>query len=182
MASIKTTKTDRTFDQFVDQLKKEGYKKLGRGSFALVMGKPGADTVIKISYNESDPWPVYAETIRKSKLSDNPWLPKVFSIKRFEDEFGDSYHVAEMERLRPLKSNRQSSQMVDTIEGMWNSVTNSNKMALAFIDRQFVAAVKLIDKVIDKHNDDYNEAWLDLHTGNIMRRGDQYVFTDPMAG
>ena len=75
---------------------KAGNALVGVGCYSAVVQKGNDyDKVIKIGTNMDDPWLGYYHWI-VAKNQDNPFVPKIYSHREFED-----YYITIMERLEP---------------------------------------------------------------------------------
>jgi hypothetical protein len=77
-------------------LKREGYKRLGKGAFAEAWSQRGSDTVIKISTVEDVCWLRYAKWAKTQQ--DNPHVPKISMLKTYKTKDGTLF-VARVEKL-----------------------------------------------------------------------------------
>lgn len=80
-------------------LRREGYKRLGKGAFAEAWAQHGSDTVIKISTVEDVCWLRYAKWAKSQP--DNPHLPKIHSLKTYNTKDGTLF-VARVEKLKEV--------------------------------------------------------------------------------
>ena len=184
MAKIKAQQTTETADEFAKRLRKMGYRCIGTGAFAAVYARPGDDVVIKIGlHGEEDPWLHYAYAVKSSKQ--NPWLPKINKVglfrKKDSDGYPEDYYVAEIERLKPITIGRKRShrEVLEGLDSVWDIVERSSLKAMRLfgLDDNLIEAFRVITKVQDRTNSSR-----DIHSGNVMLRGDQFVITDPLCG
>jgi hypothetical protein len=162
-------------------------RRMSSGAFSEVFHDPNHnDRVIKVTND-----PAYMKYIRWcQKQVDNPFVPKVYDVKRIyvnwagEDRW---VHVISLEKLRHIPSNRVHK-LCPTLHknGAENLYTAeyTHPDALFFKDWKRLAKttkdphLKKLLKYITVVN-----AEIDLHEGNIMIRPStkQYVFTDPLV-
>jgi hypothetical protein len=183
---------EETLDDFVASMKNRGAKIIGRGNNAMVFTNPDNDnTVIKVMHQ---PDPAYLAYLRQSnKHPDNPWLPQVLDINSQALDSPDQRSTTTvwniiLERLRPA-SGAEVKNAVDTV--------------LATVDPRYLGA-----KPIDTYRtfDDIKKLWptiaqhssnadirvfaeflsqfrpqdIDVSNTNVMMRGPQLVFADPV--
>lgn len=148
------------YQRLVSRLIKRSYKLLGSGCYSIVFEAPCKSHVIKVGSTLSDPWIVYAESI---KDSNNLHFPRIYSLYQNECE---DYYVAVVERLHHVQDINES----------WKSFRDSvlNNRPREPEQRE---VLKLLNSLLSKM--DY--AKLDLHLDNIMMRGDTFVISDPLA-
>jgi hypothetical protein len=177
--------TDETPHQYVSRITDElNYKMLGKGCFAAVYAPPKSDFVVKVGRNMEDGWLNYAADLQTSahKLSGNKWIPTVHSVEIYEypdDASTDYYYVAVMERLVPLKDNKATDGFAYALQEVVRIVRDYGKQGVKLfdligIDKSLVDVLKLICK-----HQTYKD--IDIHNGNVMKRGTQFVITDPLA-
>lgn len=183
MAKIKAQQTTETADEFAKRLRKMGYRCIGTGAFAAVYSRPGDDVVIKIgSDGEDDPWLHYAHACKSSKP--NPWLPKINKVALFNvttsNGWDEQYYVAEIERLKPITTSRKRihREVLEGLDSVWDIAERSSLKAMRLLgmDDNLVEAFRVITMVQDRTNGSR-----DIHSGNVMLRGDQFVITDPLC-
>lgn len=80
-------------------LKREGYKRLGKGMFAEAWAQPGSDSVIKISTREDVCWLRYARWAKQNQR--NPHVPRIDMLKTYNTKDGTLF-VARVEKLKEV--------------------------------------------------------------------------------
>lgn len=148
------------YQRLVRQLIKRNYKLLGSGCYSAVFETRCNSRAIKIGSTLSDPWIVYADSI---KDSDNLHFPRIYSLYQNECE---DYYVAVVERLSPVED------FGADLKTFRDAVLNNRPRELE--QRE---ALKVLNRLLSRM--DY--AKLDLHLENIMMRGDTFVISDPLA-
>jgi len=181
--------------RIIKNMTKNGTRVLGVGCYSAVLAS-GAEKVIKVGADMGDPWLDYYHMIVKPMQANNH-IPKVHS---FYAE--DSYYIASMERLEEVKPCTDAAELVDFIkdyidtrsteEEFRDTVTEFPKLVPNI--EEFMQAVNTLKTHTvfnstkrDSEGNDMNDLWetgfddrcLDLHTGNVMLRGDVLVITDP---
>ena len=148
------------YQRLVSRLIKRNYKLLGSGCYSVVFETACKRRAIKIGSTLSDPWVVYAESI---KDSNNLHFPRIYSLYQNESE---DYYVAVVERLHHVQD----------LSADWKSFRDSvlNNCPREPEQRE---ALKVLNLLLSRM--DY--AKLDLHLDNIMMRGDIFVISDPLA-
>lgn len=91
-----------TSDQYRFQLEREGWRTLGSGHFAVVLGHPDHDYVIKVGRRDMDKdgYPAYAAFCLERQ--DNPHVPRIHSFEWFdcpEGSVNKRFYVVRMEKL-----------------------------------------------------------------------------------
>lgn len=175
-------------------LRKNGWKKLGNGSFAAVFGKPGLSYVIKVPFYRDRPWMKYAEYCMTHR--NNPHVMKVSFLK---EETSTHFFIAAIERLKnfpnyggmsmadyavdyieQLSNGHKPKEIMQRIEKrakeMLGHTGTMNKQESNWLLKVLMPQIPALAKVVmDLKNIDH----LDLHQGNIMMRGKTIVIIDP---
>ena len=176
---------------YLDRLKSLGIKPLGRGSKGTVFQHPTMPNVAVKVY-ERDDWDKSVFWLRWcEKNQKNPYVPKIYrlgKLKNIELDVSETkqninaYHVAFMEKLekcpRPLvlETFTRTGALPDVINRVrtfwdfedkpkWASITDKNLL-------------QVLKKIKSLSGTDSNGS--DLIDANIMRRGKQIVFSDPV--
>lgn len=165
---------------------------LGYGVYAQVYSKKdNKRTAVKIGYLDKDDFGSYAylNYIKiVSKMSDNPFFPKVNSVTVFKQRgHGDVCYVVELERLR---RNTTVSNYVLEDDIIW--LTNKDGRTLRrevrdayrlcdivvpeSLKLHYVQMIKVLRHLAVRYGHD-----LDVHEENVMFRGKQLVVTDPVS-
>ena len=186
-------------NQTIRWLRKNGFKQIGRGWFAVVFAKAGHNRVVKISTAQDDCWIAFAQYAQTK--TNNPHLPKIPWIKRYQ---GDRHGIAQeffitiIERLDPLNDQtipritdkgvlfgimlfaNLDFSTVDSIEDAYNnqpglSMANDPEIITKYRNHPFIKTVQEINRLP-------GDCTSDLHSGNLMIRKDgTVVITDPLA-
>jgi hypothetical protein len=168
-------------------LRKNGWRKLGAGSFAAVFGKTGLNYVIKVPFYRDRPWMRYAQYCVEHR--GNPHVMKVSFLK---EETSNHFFIAAIERLKkfPVINGWDMSKVVANYtdnmkfysnEEMIETVTN---YANAQSDKKMAnwllkVLVPQLPKLTETVKDLGALGNLDLHEFNIMMRGNKVVIIDP---
>lgn len=152
-----------TSKRLIRRLINRGYKLLGSGCYSAVFEGRDKTRAIKIGSTLADPWLIYAEQIQSL---DNPLFPRIYSLHCFEYE---DYYVAVTERLQVLEDDYDANSSWMRLSREIRDCSSSEPIV-----RQAGQLLNSLLRTIDY-------ARLDLHHGNIMRRGDQLVLNDPLA-
>ena len=183
---------EETLDDYLASLKSSGAKLLGRGNNAMVFTNPEDDrTVIKVMHQ---PDPAYLAYLRQSiKHPNNPWLPRVLDVtsQAFDTANPRSSTTAwiiVLEKLRPASA-AEVKNAVDTV--------------LATVDPRYLGRrpvdayrtfddIKKLWPIIAQHSSDadirvfaeflsqFAPQDIDVSNANVMMRGPQLVFADPV--
>lgn len=159
------------------RLQKLRIKKLGSGLFSTVYQHPThSDVVVKL-VNDDPMYIKYAKYCMAHPK--NAYLPKVYSIHRVTlvcEYTGRRYHchLVFLEKLQSAGQKKISTLAKDLFGKLrftsvdydeWRDLAKSTK------DTQLRDLAKILYKLEAE----------DIHSENVMRRGDQLVFTDPVA-
>lgn len=170
------------FDIIVKDLKKRGYKLIGMGLYSEVFGHPNKNKVYKIICSNDGAYLQYA---KKIKNLDNPYLPKIHSIKEgFKENVQAVIVIEKLETMDIRKSNKKISKTLNKdISGYGNCGVCLHRSDLentleSTACKKLKQAIKIILEVA--------EEWLlDLHDENYMfrRTGEKFqlVFSDPIS-
>jgi len=182
-------KAQGTLEEYYDKLRKDGWKFAGSGAGGTVYVK--GDLALKVSSDEAyDHFLEYALAHQN-----NPWFPKIYDVKRFEDVYyskedrdnnsrfawtpwtpgkGDDYTVTLMEKLAFRKgSYKQRKNLSGTMEATGKEINWGLKPPMKGMSRNQKQAVKICAELFKEH-------MADLHDRNIMYRGKQPVIIDPV--
>lgn len=167
---------------FVAQLKAQGYQSVGNGHNSWVLALPNSKEVVKIgSADEADS--LSYKWLRWCKTSRNIFAPHILSLTLSRKGF----FVATMERLTPA-SETDIIQFLDT-----SSLCDILKRSRVVPDRWDFIAPELIPEIRDRNlrslfktiyklGTEYRgRHGLDITLENIMKRGSQLVFVDPVV-
>jgi hypothetical protein len=150
-------------------------KKLGSGAFAIVYeGHDGFAYKISLTDMGDDAWLVYAKAAKRTK---NPLFPVILNLFTFEGEY-----CCKMEKLEKIKKTKTTGNFF----GQLSKHFYDGKVKEAFEHLNTFSTIEYNDykkwsKKIDNILDENYGAELDLHSGNVMFRGNQLVITDPVA-
>lgn len=152
------------------RLEKGGYSVTGEGFFATVWTKD--DVAIKVAIGDIG-YDTWLEECLKNQ--GNPYFPKIFDVKRFTDVKRERTSVTKldvtvvsMERLEKKEDKYQAEQL-----GTKYGRARSRKIKTN--DKHERELFKALNRV------ESSRGWLDIHSENILFRGDQPVITDPVA-
>lgn len=157
-------------DAFNKFLTDNGFKKLGTGSFGTVFESPNYPWVFKLFYND----PAYFKFFEFARANQsNPYLP---TIKGKYIRLNKGVYVIRLEKLEKLGYN--SPREFPALDHLLNIITAADfkrEMAqVKKIDPKLADTIGQISKLLG------NDFEFDLHSGNLMKRGNQLVITDPI--
>ena len=182
-----TVGTDASMFTFCKALEKDGYQLLGSGCFGAAYAKPDSKLVMKIGrIHRNQPYLAWIAQLQKAPRHEN--LPIIYGITRFvgQKDDQDAFFVVIMERLddaakhlrgRSKKSQQSREWYARVGRRAWHlkrsisSYETSPEIALASDPVAAMIAAAAID----------GEGDLDMHYGNVMRRGQTLVITDPIC-
>ena len=154
-------------DIVVDSFRKRGYRKIGEGLYATVVAKD--DVAIKICYARDNLNTIEYLNYCKTHWKKNPVLPRVYYTRELENGV---YCIA-MERLKKNTAKSSKHPIVYFHDNYEDPLSKENKVLW---DKNPMKALKAIKNISEDEDD------MDLHEYNILFRGKQPVFVDPLAG
>lgn len=145
-----------------------GYKhRIGGGHYSTVFQSFNPRRVMKIG--GGDNWPEYVQWAHALGECGR-FAPKVYGMRFLEN----SDYVALCERLDPLPS--EYGRDMDATIGRWGSELESIANWMVRLDTVFPGALAFYRKL----HAEYGAHNLDIQTPNLMIRGNQLVFNDPV--
>lgn len=166
--------------------KAEGYKScLGSGLYARVYAKKGSDAVLKVGdVDRNDAYLSYVKAILRTKKQ-SAFLPQIIWVKIFRDPRTREPGVM-IVKMEKLKAVRDSKEVEATIEALDNYFEHWSSRDTMFKSYKLLGVEVTVPKdlrtafsVLDSAQRSNDHTW-DWHSGNIMLRGKQLVFTDPL--
>jgi len=181
---------------------KEKIKKLGGGAFSQVFQHPQFHNVVTKVYSGKDK--LFAKYVTWClQHQNNPYVPKI--IEQVEYQNPDptaaikAYNIVFMQKMTPVRDHKQFSDLLlkaleldlETLDDDEVECSEQLEYAARNYDmHMLVSAVRQAfrlghgDKAfveVWKHILSYGIDSIDLHPGNVMLRGSQLVFSDPVA-
>lgn len=180
---------------------------IGKGRYSTVRNDPkDPHMVIKktkfdknsTSYHNKDVYPQFIEALINSDQKMNPYFPRVYGMKSYNDKSDDKLHKFNIERLEDLRElsaeemdHIMSLIMDDDVRKAWridnermlawfiSEAIKKNSVRKEIKDKNLYDALTFLSKFLKKN-------WfLDLHSENMMFRrtpyGPQLVITDPFS-
>lgn len=139
------------------------FKQIGSGLFAVVLKNKTYPYVLKIYDKNDTGYKHYLDFCIKNQ--DNPYVPK---IKGRPVSIRDTrYMVIRIETLEPINKGDMRTFYI-----LWEGVRNGTTT-----DRNLKKVIDFIEMMKTDPGIHF-----DLHQGNVMKRGNQLVVTDPLAG
>lgn len=174
-----------TASRVIKNLHNRGNTVIGAGCYAAAISTKNKDTIIKIGNNINDPCLFYYEYIVE-KHKNNPYVPKIESLYI---DYDNEYYVAVMERLKTSISDDY-----DFLTCISNFV--KGRIAEAVFRKIAKKHISDVCSLVDlcysiRHYTDFfshqnqgnlyddSVRVLDMHSQNIMFRGNVPVITDP---
>lgn len=169
-------------------------KRIGYGSYASVYGSKRSNIVYKIGHVcDNAAYLSYINVIKKSR-NDNPFFPKIYGMRVYTNkhhkknrDLGNDVFIIAMERLAPInKLHRPLLNWVETYfaeklgsDISWKNISSGAKLLGVDIKipRKLQHALNAIEAACSENY--YFD--IDVHDENVMLRGNQIVFTDPIA-
>jgi hypothetical protein len=174
------------FKDFISKALQHGWELKGTGKFGTVLYKSGKDYVYKVYRDEYDTYRAYAEWARRHQA--NPFVPKVGKVIKIPGT--DHIYANKIEILKPLENSNDPKlkKYIDRELVNKEQLTTKDEYNPFYAElesqyfRQALKSLYFSDKNFKQVIDFvYKFASLDLHSGNVMWRGDQLVITDPVA-
>lgn len=169
--------------ELVKFLKKQGYELLGDGAFSDVFAKPGEKFVLKVIRRNANE-DCYLQYVKALQGKTNPHFPKIGRIREYKTEAGMTWYVIPVERLKrvtpPVFRKRPDCIFAYSYEAYSKPASLKNVHPVDYDEMvekypQLVEALKFI------HSTFTGQCDMDLHSGNMMLRGDTLVLTDPIG-
>lgn len=165
-----------TYEEFQTKMENNGYRVIGSGLFATVWGKKGDNShVIKVAVDD----PGYEEYLQYVLANqENPYFPRVFDVKRFEDvrtSWGkNNLTVVSMELLQAgQRKTKQAFGLQITRALNPYDAKLAERAKAKFKTKHEKQLLAVMNRMRE------SRSWLDLHDGNIMYRDKQLVIIDP---
>lgn len=164
-------------------------QKLGGGAFSQVFQHPHySNVVVKVYTARDTAYKRYQKWCMAHQS--NPYVPQIIGQTEYVSDTAKrngKFNIVFMEKMTPLKSYARLEKLIVKALG-GAPITFKN-------DDTTISASDLgkISKIVSKGgtDKDFAEVWkqimtfdingIDLHAGNVMLRGSQLVFTDPVA-
>jgi hypothetical protein len=169
-------------------MKKQGWKKIGAGAFAIVFSNPEKPYVVKITTIPDLGYDHYVQSIKKFR---NKHFPKISDRKEISYDFNDpltndketiKFFIYFIEKLYAIDGRIKYSLASELYDIAFESYANQKEIKNIhnnYIknDPSLFKAAQIVGKMAQNK---YFE--IDIHAGNIMRREDgTIVITDPYA-
>lgn len=170
-----------TYKEYVKRLLDLDYTKLGEGGFGTVFQHPCFDNVAVKVVKQDRAYRKFASFCIENPH--NPWLPRIASVKSIKLDDANLAYVVFMEKLQPVTPAyvAQLKQAMQSKYGLrlwsdtqwfnrasWRAIATHKDTPPDFAELAAYFATNLNN--------------IDLVPSNFMRRGNQLVFNDPMAG
>jgi hypothetical protein len=161
---------DTAMEKLTDYLETQGFKHIGQGSYSEIYLKPGYPWMFKLWSHD----PAYLWWITwAAQHQDNPNVPRV---KGLPVKIAPDTYVVRLEKLRG-RSRYDHKQLTDMLDGI-ETVDDISKEDLQWIRREYPGIYDAL-RVIQRAGSDFV---VDLHSDNIMMRGQIPVLADPVVG
>jgi len=176
-----------TVSEYKKRLKNIGIREIGAGYFSHVYAHPKqSDVVVKLVAKQD---PRYIRYAKRCMKVDNRWMPKVLGItnatfitKRKKGPPTAKRQIVFLERLRKAKIREIKAAVKSILQGV--DVDHDYYVTFDDFDRQTWRDIWKQSPC--KETRQFAEIMYrycpeDIHNDNVMMRGDQLVFTDPVA-
>jgi hypothetical protein len=177
--------TGLTWQMLIHRIDTSGAKVRGEGTFSFVYDNPRSTTqVIKVSkVHRNGNALLWLEWCSKNPSS---YVPKVYSIERFQGPENQKYFVATMEKLtggHPTKKEMESFCLAHNIKDNF-PYQRISEMVLTPTNvtdtKAYPDLSRVIKAIVYISNNDRH--WQDINATNIFIRGSDLVFVDPLTG
>ncbi len=175
---------EETLKDYSDRLVKTlNVKRLGSGAYAHVFQHPAfSNVVVKVFTARDKTYKRYLAWCLKHQ--NNKYVPKIIEAVPFKSDTGDAYTIVFMQKMTKVSESKfgdwLESMFGEKIAAIYHDDEDWSKLYAAI--HKASAKIKDADfKEIWDHVLSYGEHRLDLHAGNIMMRGNQVVFSDPVG-
>lgn len=155
--------------QFSNYMQSNGFEMLGTGISGMAFEKPNYPWIFKI-FTDDNGYLFYFNYSRTNQ--NNPHVPKVKGrpIKITPNTF-----LVRVEKLKELSPAMHRSELIDLITSIEWPDDYTPELRNIFV-KKYPHIVPVLDTII------HSGYSLDLHTGNLMARGNTIVITDPLLG
>lgn len=163
-----------SLDEWELIMKQYGFKHLGSGNFGSVYERPGYPWVFKIfTYDKA----YFNYLTYAMNHQGNPHIPK---IKGKYIKINKNTYAVRIEKLTPISDTafRKISEILNKIDIIIHTDDKSNE-DIAFIKNNYDLYELLM---ILYKTDTFSEYGKDMHSSNIMMRGNTPVLVDPVIG
>lgn len=168
---------------------------LDSGAFARVYGREDRDFVVKIFTGRDHAYLNFASELVHNP-TDNPRFPKVEVVgsmtyhihsPRYKEIEKNIHlgvrHFSELDRivvkieyLRSVHNSHRTSEFVGKVNRILRDLENGKTDSLMKLRPVNREAVSRLNELRTRH-----KHWIDIHCGNVMKRGHRFVFTDPVV-
>ena len=178
-------RTTESFEDYIDRLEELGIECIGEGAYACVFQHPTLkNIVVKVFKTKDVEFAKYLKFCRTHQH--NPYVPKIYGHHRSSTE----YEIVFLERLKRVRVWQAVSRLVSKQFTLTKEQAKNLKSAFMMPEPE---TFRELNKLVKSRaaNPDFEEFWnhirthgprrLDFHPGNMMLRGKQLVFTDPVG-
>jgi hypothetical protein len=187
LTGIKKQMENSTLQQFLNNLKKNNKISIHNGKFSIVLVPPSGSMVYKLWSQDS----AYEHYVNICQSNSKPFLPKVgkkiYSIPNGfirRSDITSSIKIVTIENLKPIDEKWNNRATFDRIFYPLHKCLSSKKSYQHLIDivanedakfaKFLVESIEFLKQYIPAEDINF-----DIHAGNIMMRGDEYVMADP---
>ena len=173
-----------SYDDFNIWLKENNFRSIGSGLYATVYGSDDSKLVLKTTH-EDFCYDHFADFAAKNRHI--TYIPRV--VKKVTDKGFTVYIIEKLDELIGIEKDYleallnylhyffAKSSKEERRNQFYRFLGHIEDSERFYNDMQFLLKIARMVRVIKK--DMPANCGLDLHSGNIMKRGNQYVFTDP---
>ena len=161
---------DMAMEKLTDYLETQGFKHIGQGSFSEIYIKQGYPWMFKLwSHDQAYLWYI-------TWAAKNQDIPNVPRVKGLPVKIAKDTYVVRLEKLRARSSydHKQLATLLHSIE----SLDDLSKEDVQWLRSEYPGIYEIL-RVIQRAGTDFV---LDLHSDNIMMRGQTPVLADPVVG
>lgn len=157
-------------------------KKLGSGAYAHVFQHPAFRNVVaKVFTNKDATHRKYLTWCMQNQ--NNKYVPQIISMVPVKSETDDKYNIVFMQKMSKVSSNRFGNWLGDYFgEDAEDAYEDEDWEEIYRLMNNGIRFSKDADlKSIWAHIKSYGANRFDLHADNVMLRGQQIVFSDPVG-
>ena len=176
----------KTREEYERVLRQAGFCHIGGGLYAEVYGLPGTDWVVKATRGDTS----YIKFLHFVRQLPCELFPHIYDHFEITPEDGYLWTVTVLEKLDNLRTRNDANTLANVAHFVASKSMSKGSQYFWWGDEpdqsslsgDFLAACELLGEYAAEVNKTAaRHLNLDLHSGNIMLRGEQMVITDPFS-
>lgn len=186
--NTKATRTSQSLDDYQEKLNKLKIKSVGSGAYATVYQHPTEKRLVVKVFDPSEDlaYTTYAKWCLKNQ--ENKYVPKILHYEEFSHKNKKPHiGVVILEKLTVADCDDDFSEKINSFLRA-KKIQNVNLYSLDYhstwlkLARNPCNELKAFAKFMHKISRSNKGFSIDIHSGNILFRKKQIVFTDPLCG